>query len=194
MNKEFSIPAVNCPECKNDLSVKVNAGFNGIKELTLTCKSCSYKIDFLEKTGEAVEYSKEKVKKITKIVSDHLVELKETLPKSKEELKEAIQNPRHPFTAALLAGLVIMAMELSGFGIFMAMTWIIGNLILNPLGWVLIPIIVAIGVHYYSRFKDERFNDLKAAMKELEEKKLKSEISEDEYKKLRDELLVKYFM
>ena len=87
-----------------------------------------------------------------------------------------------------------MAMELSGFGIFMAMTWIIGNLILNPLGWVLIPIIVAIGVHYYSRFKDERFNDLKAAMKELEEKKLKSEISEDEYKKLRDELLVKYFM
>ncbi len=194
MNKEFSIPAVNCPECKNELSVKINAGFNGIKDLILTCKSCSYRIDFLEKTGEAVAYSKEKVKKITKIVSDHLVELKETLPKSKEELKEAIQNPRHPFTAALLAGLVIMAMELSGFGIFMAMTWIIGNLILNPLGWVLIPIIVAIGVHYYSRFKDERFNDLKAAMKDLEEKKLKSEISEDEYKKLRDELLVKYFM
>lgn len=193
MNKEFSIPAVNCPECKNELSVRVNAGFKGIKELILTCRSCSYKIDFLEKTGEAVTYSKEKVKKIAKILSENLVELRETLPKNTEELKEAIQNPRHPFTAALLAGLVILAMELSGFGIYLVIPWIIGNLILNPLGWILIPIIVAIVVHYYNRLKGDKFNELKEALKDLEEKKLKSEISEEEYKKQRDELLAKHF-
>ena len=84
-------------------------------------------------------------------------------------------------------------MELSGFGIYLAIPWIIGNLILNPLGWILIPIIVAIVVHYYNRLKGDKFNELKEALKDLEEKKLKSEISEEEYKKQRDELLAKHF-
>jgi|GEM_PF-4569519 len=193
MNKKFSIPAVACPECKNELSLKVNVGFSEIKEILVTCKKCTYKLDFIEKTDEAIIHSKEKIKELTKVISDHLVELKDTLPKNTDELKEVIQNPRHPFTAALLAGLVILAMELSGFGIFVAISWIIGNLILNPIGWILIPIIVAIGVKYYNHFKGEKFQELKATLKDLEDKKAKGEISEEKYKMQRDELLAKHF-
>ena len=47
----------------------------------------------------------------------------------KKELAKVIKDPSHPFTASLLAALLIILMEATGFGIYMALTWILGTFI-----------------------------------------------------------------
>ncbi len=61
---------------------------------------------------------------VTKL-SKTIVKLRKTLPKNKDEWSDVIKNPKHPFTAALLSGLVILLLELFGFSIFMALTWLL---------------------------------------------------------------------
>lgn len=84
-------------------------------------------------------------------------------------------------------------MELSGFGIFVVITWILANLILNPLGWFLVPLIVAIGFTYRAYFKQDKLRELKVKLAELERKQERGEISQEVFEAARDKLLSDYF-
>jgi hypothetical protein len=126
-------------------------------------------------------------------IAKTLLRLKETLPKNKEEWGQVVKNPKHPFTAALLTGFLILLMELSGFGIYVIMAWILGNLVLNPFGWVLIPLTVAIVLTYRSYFKRDRLDKLKKQIKELEIKRDTGEITSEEFENRKNKLLADFF-
>ena len=50
--------------------------------------------------------------------------------------------------------LVLFVMEMLGFRIFTAVTWILGNLILSPIGWILTIFVVVIVVVIRYRRKE----------------------------------------
>ena len=82
-------------------------------------------------------------------------------------------------------------LELSGFGVFMALTWIVGNLILNPVGWVLIPIVVAIIFHNRDLLTKSKISDLKEQLDNLQAQHVAGDINDVEYDK--DELHSSHF-
>ena len=83
--------------------------------------------------AKATGAAKRSAKAAAKNLSNALIEIKETVPKSREELVTVIRNPGTRFTATLLSGAVLVLMEMSGFGIFIVLAWVLANLILNPL-------------------------------------------------------------
>jgi hypothetical protein len=147
----------------------------------------------LGKAGEEYEESKERLRKLAKEVAKSLTKMRDTLPKNREEWGEVVSNPRHPFTATLLVGMLIILMELSGFGVFLAVTWILGNLILNPIGWVLVPLVVAIAFAYRRHFKRGQMDELRVQLDELERRRDAGELSDEESETAREELLCRYF-
>ena len=122
-----------------------------------------------------------------------MTKLRDTLPKNREEWGQVVTNPQHPFTATLLVGLALILMEMSGFGIFLIVTWILGNLILSPLGWVLVPLVVAIAFAYRRYFKREKMRELKNQLDELEHRRDEGELTDEEFEAAREELLSRYF-
>ncbi len=66
------------------------------------------------------------------------------LPRDRKGLEQAVRDPKHPFTAAVLSALGLGAANVSGFGIFLVISWILGNLILTPGGIALIPVFVMV--------------------------------------------------
>jgi uncharacterized membrane protein len=87
----------------------------------------------------------------------------------------------------------LIALEMTGFGVFIAVVWILGNLILNPIGWVLIPVVVAIALVHRSRFRTEIREKLKQELDELHQRRETGQLTDEEYKAQRAELIAKYF-
>lgn len=193
MDKEFKLYGVSCEKCKGDMHLIIKTNKMNIESLKAECKSCGWKLNLREKAGKAYEVNKDKAKTISKRVAKSIMHLKDTLPRNKEELKQVVKNPKHPFTAALLTGLLILVMELSGIGVFLALTWILGNLILNPLAWVLIPTIVAIAIAYRHYFKREKVDELRKRLNELEELHNKGDLSREKYEQEKEQLISEYF-
>jgi hypothetical protein len=193
MEKILTLPGVSCNACGGELILCIQTKRVEILELKIKCRQCDYAEDLLERSNEKFEGSKKELQRVAKEISKSIVKLRDTLPKNKEDLAEVVKNPRHPFTAALLSGLVILMLELSGFGVFMAVTWILGNLILNPVGWVLIPVVVAIAFAFRSYFSRNKLKGLKERLAGLEQQRDTGILTIDEYEASRDELLSEYF-
>ena len=193
MKKELILPFVSCDNCNGDLYLVINTKRVKIESLKAVCRECEYSIDLIEKTHDKITEGEEKAKEITKRLTNKLIELKDTIPKDKDQLKEVVTNPKHPFTAALLTGLLLIIMEFSGFGVFMLITWILGNLILNPVGWVLIPVIVAIVIKHRNIFKKSKIEDIKRKLLELEEKLNSGKITKEQYEIEKEIILTEAF-
>ncbi|MFN8491021.1 MAG: hypothetical protein U0350_25730 [Caldilineaceae bacterium] len=193
MQRQFELPGISCEQCNGKLTLFINTQSVNISTLKIVCKQCNWEEDILEKGSQAFDTNKKRVKDATSEIAKSLLKLKNTLPKNKEEWGQVVKNPKHPFTATLLSALIILLMELSGFGIFMVITWILANLVLNPIGWFLIPLIVAIGFTYRSYFKRDRLNELKVKLSELEHKRDQGEITQEVYEVERNRLLSNYF-
>ena len=161
MKKQFTIPGVSCNECGGKQILHVKTKLIKITEFKLICQECELEEDILELGGKKYTQSTKEIKRITKEISKTIIKLRDTLPKDKSEWGDIVSNPKHPFTAALLSGLVLLMLELSGFGVFMALTWVVGNLILNPVGWVLIPVVVAVVFYYRDSFAKNKITGLK---------------------------------
>ena len=84
-------------------------------------------------------------------------------------------------------------LELSGFGVFVALTWILGNLILNPVGWVLIPIVVGVVFHYRDLFTKNKISGLKEQLNNLQAQHDAGNLNDDDYDKAKDDLLANHF-
>ncbi len=193
MGRHFELPGTSCEHCNTRLSLFIDTEGINISALKIVCTNCSWEENLLEKGSAAFEANKKRVKEAAREISKSLLKLKNTLPKSREEWSQVVTNPKHPFTAALLSALLILLMELSGFGIFVVITWILANLILNPLGWFLVPLIVAIGFTYRAYFKQDKLRELKVKLAELERKQERGEISQEVFEAARDKLLSDYF-
>jgi len=193
MQNQLMLPGISCDKCGGGLVLYIETNWFSISSLKIKCIQCNWNEDILEKGNEKIESSKEYLKEVSQEIANTAVKLSDTLPKSKDEWGEVITNPKHPFTAALLSGLVILMMELSGFSVFMAVTWILGNLILNPVGWVLIPIIVAIAFAYRQYFSSEQLTNLKMELNELEMERDKGNLTAEEFQAAKDKLLAEYF-
>lgn len=193
MKKQIAVPGIVCKKCSGKQVLYINTKLIKITELKLICTQCEKEEDILELGDKKYTQSKKEFKRITKEISKTIIKLRETLPKDKSEWGNIVSNPKHPFTAALLSGLVVLMLELSGFGIFMALTWILGNLILNPVGWVLIPVVVGIVFYYRDSFTKNKITDLKEQLKDLEVKRDVGDLSDGEYEEAKDKLLSGYF-
>jgi len=193
MKKEMSIPGISCKSCGGSQKLSIHTKVIKISDLRLICQDCGIEEDILVLGAEKYTHSKKEIKRLTKELSKAVIKLRKTLPKNKDEWSNVITNPKHPFTAALLSGLVILLLELSGFGIFMALTWILGNLILNPLGWVLIPLVVGIVFYYRELFTKNKINDLKEKLNNLQEQHNAGNLNDSEYDKAKEELLASHF-
>jgi hypothetical protein len=211
MEKQFRLPGISCDFCNAGLYLIMKTKWFKMESVKLFCRGCYFKHDLLEETGTTIEGAKtrakkileetgitieeaiEKAKHLAKKLSKTLVELKPTIPRDKEHLKDVIKNPKHPFTAALLAGLLIILMELSGFGIFVAVTWILGNLILNPFGWFLVPIIVAVAFAFRNYFKKENLKKFKNEFNNLEKKRDCGEMSTEQFDTEKNRIIEQFF-
>jgi len=151
MEKSVSLPAIGYPDCKARVDLLIATAGASLRKLVINCTSCEWKLDLLEEAQNQYAVNRDRAKKVSREVSRTITEARQHLPRDRSEWSEVLRNPRHPFTLAVITGLALVAMELSGFGIFLALTWILGNLILNPVGWVLVPLLVAVAVMYPSR-------------------------------------------
>ena len=193
MEKTFKLPLVKCDYCKSDFSLIVE--WNGFKlgNLFLKCKFCDNDINIYEKSSNLYKSQKQKLKPLIKRLTKLILEAKEHVPKNKDELDDAIKNPSHPFTATVITSIIILLMEMSGFTIFMVVSWILGNLILTPLGWFLIPVIVAIVFTHKEKLKSEKMRKMGEKLKVLDKKLDEKKISKDEFEKERNKLFDIYF-
>lgn len=193
MKKKINLPVLECKECKSNMFLEIRTRIFQIKLLKIKCEKCSWNFDLLEKSSQTFETNKKRAKQATKYTLKQLIKLKKKLPKDKKELKDAIKNPRHPLTASILSGIVLIFLEMSGFSIFLILTWILGNLILNPLGWFLIPIVVAVIFYHRDKFKKNKITEARIKFKLLDAKKKKGKITEQEFKIERNKLISKFF-
>lgn len=193
MQKQFTLPGTSCSECYAKLVTVIETKRFTISSLKIKCTQCDWSEDILEKGTEKIEANTEYLKQASREIADNIVKLRHTLPKDRAEWGKVVKDPKHPLTAFLLSGLAILLMELSGFGIFMAVTWILGNLILNPIGWVLVPIVIAIAFAYRRYFKKEHLNNLKTKLSELQAERDKGKLSKDEFQMAKDKLFEEYF-
>jgi uncharacterized membrane protein len=189
MKSNLDLPAITCEQCKGKLALHIETEGARISTLKIKCRQCGWEEDILEKGSSAYEEGKKRFEGAIAEITKTLLKLKESLPKSTAEWAQVVKNPKHPFTATLLAGLVLILMELSGFSVFIVITWILGNLILNPVGWILIPLIVAIGFTYRRHFKQDKLKKVKGCIDELDKCRAAGEITQEEYEKERDKCI-----
>jgi len=193
MRQQFELPGISCEKCKGSLALHIETTGVKIALLKIKCNQCDWEEDIFEKGNETYEAGKKSAEKAAQQIVKTLIKLKDTLPKNGKEWGQVVTNPKHPFTAFLLTGLVIVLMELSGFGIFMAVTWILSNLILNPVGWVLVPLVVAIGFSFRGYFKRDKITKLKDKLKKLERQRDVGELTQEEFEIQKDKLLREFF-
>ena len=189
MDRSMRLPAIGCPDCKAEIDLAIGTAGASIQKLSASCSSCDWKLDLLEEARGQYAVNRDRAKKVSREVARTIAEARKHLPKDRDEWGEVLRNPRHPFTLAVLTGLVLVAMELSGFGIFLAVTWILGNLILNPVGWVLIPLIVAVAVMYRDRLRREKLKALKSKLDALDQQRDSGEITDEQCRRAKQELL-----
>ncbi|MBN2285944.1 MAG: hypothetical protein JXI43_05810 [Tissierellales bacterium] len=193
MQQQFDLPAISCEQCKSSLALHIETKGVRISTLKIKCKQCDWEEDILEKGSETFDAGKKRIKEATSEIAKTLLKLRKTLPKDRKEWGKVVTNPKHPFTAALLVGIAILLMELSGFGIFMVITWILGNLILNPIGWLLVPLVVAVGFAFRRYFKRDKLEKLKTKLKELEQRRDLGEITLEEFETRKNQLFTEFF-
>lgn len=193
MQQQFDLPGISCGQCKGSLALNIETTGVKISILKIKCKRCGWEDDIFEKGNETYEVGKKRAREAVHQIVKTLLKLKDTLPKDKKEWGQVVTNPKHPFTAALLTGLVILLMELSGFGIFMVIPWILSHLILNPVGWVLVPLVVAIAFLFRRFFKRDKLEKLKVKLKELEHQRNVGEITQEELEIQKNKLLTEFF-
>ncbi|MGD8867964.1 MAG: hypothetical protein PVI01_10040 [Gemmatimonadales bacterium] len=193
MQKNFKLPGVDCPDCAGALRLQIATRRTTLAEARATCARCGWAIDLIAESRGQVGKAKGKVKRLAKSVTDAIVDARNTLPRDRDEWAAIVRNPRHPFTLAVLTGLVLIALQLTGFGVFIALIWILASLILNPLGWVLIPIVVAIALAHRSRFRTEIREKLKEELDNLYAQREAGELSDEEFKEKRSEIIARYF-
>ena len=131
MQRQFELPGISCEQCNGKLALFIDTRGVSISILKIVCTQCKREEDLLEKGSQALEAQKKRLKDAASEIAKSLLTLRDTFPKNREQWGEVVRNPKHPFTAALLSALLILLMELSGFGIFMVITWILANLILR---------------------------------------------------------------
>jgi hypothetical protein len=190
MKKTFPIPAVSCDACGGELGATVSTE---PPLLEVRCRSCGAPLELDVAASQVLDQGQQSARRTAKAVARSLVELRRTLPTNRDELARAIRDPRHPFTAALLAGMVLVVMEMSGFGIFLVVAWILSNLILNPLGWVLIPVVVAVALAYRRVFARESFHRIRDQLTELQRRRDSGELSDEEHAQAREEVVAHAF-
>ncbi len=193
MRKSFKLPGVDCPDCGAAIRLVVATRRTALEEARTACERCGWNLDLLEESRGQVGKAKGKVKRLARSVTDAIVDARKTLPRDRNEWAAIVGNPRHPFTLAVLTGLVLIALQLTGFGVFIALIWILASLILNPLGWVLIPIVVAIALAHRSRFRTEIREQLKKDLDALYARREAGELTDEEFKALRAEIIGRYF-
>ena len=193
MRHQFDLPGISCEQCKGSLALHIESTGVEFSILKIKCRQCGWEEDIFAKGNEAFEAGKKRAKGAAKEIAKTLLKLKDTLPKDRKEWGQVVTNPKHPFTAALLTFLLILLMELSGFGIFMVTTWILSHLILNPVGWVLVPLIVAIVFLFRSHFKRDKLEKLKVKLKELEHQRDLGEITQEEFETRKNKLFTEFF-
>jgi len=193
MRKSFKLPGVDCPDCGGAIRLEIATRRTALDEVRTNCERCGWQLDLLEESRGQVGKAKGKVKRLAKSVADAIVDARNTLPHDRSEWAAIVRNPRHPFTVAVLTGLVLIALQLTGFGVFIALIWILASLILNPLGWVLIPIVVAIALAHRSRFRTEIREQLKQELDALYARREAGELSDEEFKAQRAEIIGRYF-
>ena len=189
MEKTFSLPAVSCPDCNAGIDLSIATAGASLKRLVINCTSCDWELDLLEEAQNQYAVNRDRAKKTSREVSRTIIQARQHLPRDKGEWAAVLRNRRHPFTLAVLTGLVIVAMELSGFGIFLALTWILGNLILNPVGWVLIPLLVAVAVMYRNTLRRDKIEALKRKLDDLDQQLQAGTISKEQHREMRREFL-----
>lgn len=191
MEKRFRLPVASCDECQADLELRVVLSGVRLSALTVDCTACESHTDLLEGSRHQVARSKESLKRASREAARSIREARRFVPRDREDVKEALRNPKHPFTAAVLTGLVIVAMELSGFGIYMAVTTLLAALVLNPVGWVVVPLVVAIAFAYRGKLKSDRLEKLKGQIDDLEKQKEEGLLTPEQFEAARDELVTK---
>ena len=111
MKKKLSVPLIQCDQCKNEYNLVVETEGIKLNELYLACKNCDQQINIFEKTSELYKEQKERLKPLLDRLTKLIIEAKDHVPKNQPDLQEAIKNPRHPFTAAVITAIVILLME-----------------------------------------------------------------------------------
>jgi hypothetical protein len=193
MRKSFKLPGVDCPDCGAAIHLEIATQRTTLERARTACERCGWELDLLAESRGQVGKAKGKVKRLARSVTDAIVDARNTLPRDRSEWATIVRNPRHPFTLAVLTGLVLIALQLTGFGVFIALIWILASLILNPLGWVLIPIVVAIALAHRSRFRTEIREQLKEELDALYARREAGELSDEEFKAQRAEIIGRYF-
>jgi hypothetical protein len=193
MQQQFELPGISCEQCKGSLALSIETTGVKISILKIKCNQCGWEEDIFEKGNETYKAGKKHAEKVTQQIAKNLLKMKETLPKDGKEWGQVVTNPKHPFTAFLLTGLAIALMELSGFGIFAAVTWILAHLILNPVGWVLVPLVVAVGFSFRGYFKRDKIEKLKNKLKEFEHQRDIGELTQEEFEIQKDKLFKEFF-
>ncbi len=75
----------------------------------------------------------------------------------------------------------------------MVIPWILSNLILTPFGWVLVPLVVAIGFSFRRYFRRDKLEKLKVKLNELERQRDVGEITQGEFEISKNNLLADFF-
>lgn len=190
----FEIPIASCDEGKGYYEFHYDLSWSGgLKSAKLRCSSGSEEIDLIEKASSLTDEAKRKIKKVTKRIIQSLGDVKESTPKSRDDLMSMANDASHPVTATILSGLVLLASEISGFGVFALLTTILGTVILTPAGWVFIPALVYVIFAYRKKLKGENLVELKNRIQELDTKLEEGDISKSEHNARRDDLIEEHF-
>ena len=120
-------------------------------------------------------------------------ELKKLAANPQEELSKLVSNPSHPISAAILGALAILAAELSGFAIFAALTFVVGAVILSPLGWVAVPGILLLTFAYRDQLRGETASAVSQQLDDLDEKRETGKITDEEYRAERQRIIEDHF-
>lgn len=189
----LKIPIASCDKGKGhyefhyDLSLR-----RALKTAKLRCSSGSEEIDLIEKASSLTDEAERKVEEVTKRVIQSLSDVEGNIPKSRDELAAMANDASHPVTATILSGLVLLASEISGFGVFALLTSILGTM-LTPAGWVFIPALVYVIFAHRKKLRDENLVELKDRIQELDAKLEEGKVGKDEYNTRRNDLIEEHF-
>lgn len=194
----FPLPITSCSGGNGhyELHYETEASWSGglkLKEARLECSTGEETVDLLEKADDLTEEAKSKVEDVTERILESLRDLKQDVPTDTDELRAIANDASHPVTATILSGLVLLASEISGFGVFALVTTILGTIVLTPTGWVFIPAIVYVLFAYRKNLKEDNLENLKTKIEDLDSKLEERIITENEYKKRRDDLIEEHF-
>jgi len=194
----FPLPITLCSGGNGhyELHYETEASWSGglkLKEARLECSTGEETIDLLEKADDLTEEAKSKVEDVTERILESLRNLKQDVPTDTDELRAIANDASHPVTATILSGFVLLASEISGFGVFALVTTILGTIVLTPTGWVFIPAIVYVLFAYRKSLKEENLENLKAKIEKLDSKLEEGEITKDEYRERRNDLIEGHF-